>query len=272
LATGGAALCGALLGAPTLRLRGDYLALVTLGFGEVVKYAIQNLTNITDGTRGLTNLPPPMLFGFQINPDEFRWYYYITLVLLTLSVLLLRNLERSSLGRSWMAIREDELAATCMGINAARVKLAAFALGSGLAGLAGCLYAVKQTTTAGPNTYDFNLSVITLCCVILGGLGSIRGTLLGVLLLQGFDKMLTPLIDDLLQRANINPTGSAFLSLSGWRLMVFGLALILMMRFRPEGLLPAGNIKAELHRGDAKPSSGESKNAEPQSPSTGSAN
>ena len=104
-------------------------------------------------------------------------------------VVLLRNLERSRLGRAWMAIREDELAATCMGINAARVKLAAFAVGAGLAGLAGCLYATKLTSTAEPDAYDFNRSIIMLCCIILGGLGSIRGTLLGVLLLVGFDNI-----------------------------------------------------------------------------------
>ena len=96
-------------------------------------------------------------------------------------IVLLRNLERSRLGRAWVAIREDELAATCMGINAARVKLSAFALGCGLAGLAGCLYATSSRSTAGPDAFDFNRSIIMLCCIILGGLGSLRGTLLGVL-------------------------------------------------------------------------------------------
>ena len=102
---------------------------------------------------------------------------------------MLHNLERSRLGRAWVAIREDELAATCMGINAARVKLSAFALGCGLAGLAGCLYATTLTSTAGPDAFDFNRSIIMLCCVILGGLGSLRGTLLGVFLLIGFDNV-----------------------------------------------------------------------------------
>ena len=125
------------------------------------------------------------------------------------SIVLLRNLERSRLGRAWVAIREDELAATCMGINAARVKLSAFALGCGLAGMAGCLYATTLTSTAGPDAFDFNRSIIMLCCIILGGLGSLRGTLLGVFLLIGFDNVVAPILDGLIQGANINPDGQS---------------------------------------------------------------
>jgi branched-chain amino acid transport system permease protein len=257
-ATGGAALAGLLLGAPTLRLRGDYVAIVTLGFGEVTRFTLRNLEEITAGTRGLNPVPPPQLPQFMhtplgwlgIQPDwalDYRLFYYLALGLLLAVVLLLRNLERSRLGRAWVAIREDELAATCMGINAARVKLSAFALGCGLAGMAGCLYATALTSTAGPDAFDFNRSVIMLCCVILGGLGSIRGTLLGVFLLIGFDNVAAPALDGFLQRANINPGGSAWLTFSNWKLMIFGLALILMMRFRPEGLLPSRHVEVELH-------------------------
>src|SRR5262249_52430412 len=142
---------------------------------------------------------------------------------------------------AWRAIREDELAATCMGIPASRVKLSAFALGAALAGLAGCLYATKLTSTAGPDAFDFNRSMIILCCVILGGVGSIRGTLLGVFLLIGFDNVLAPVLDGLIQKSGVNASGNVFLTFSNWRLLLFGLALILMMRFRPQGLLPAGN-------------------------------
>jgi branched-chain amino acid transport system permease protein len=254
----GAAMAGLLLGAPTLRLRGDYVAIVTLGFGEVVRYTLRNLEGITGGMRSLNPVPPPQPFewfntavatiGFSPNwMADYRLFYYLTLGVLLLVAWALSNLENSRLGRAWNAIREDELAAACMGINPARVKLSAFALGAGLAGAAGCLYVTYLTNTADPNAYDFNRSITMLCCIILGGLGSIRGTLLGVLLLVGFDTVAAPAIDNWMQQANINPRGYRLLTFSNWKLMIFGLALILMMRFRPEGLLPSSRVKRELH-------------------------
>jgi branched-chain amino acid transport system permease protein len=237
-ATIGTALTGVLLGVPTLRLRGDYLALVTLGFGEVVRFSLRNFEEITGGTRSLNPIPPPGWFGLDWT-GNYRPLYYLCLLTLAVVVILLRNLENSRLGRAWQAIREDELAATCMGINAADVKLSALAVGSGLAGMAGCLYATKLTTTAGPDSYDFSRSVIIICCIILGGMGSIRGTLLGVLILVGYDNILTPQLDALIQAADINPRGNPLWTFSNWRLMVFGLALILVIRFRPAGLLPS---------------------------------
>lgn len=241
----GAALVGVVLGAPTLRLRGDYLALVTLGFGEVTRFAIRNLEEITGGTTSITGIPPPFVASWPWGAD-YRLFYYLALGVLILVVLMLRNLERSRLGRAWMAIREDELAATCMGIEAGKVKLSAFALGAGLAGLAGSLFATKLTSTAGPDAFDFNRSIITLCCVILGGLGSLRGALLGVLLLVGFDSVLSRNLDAWIQQLGDTSQTPRLLQFSSWRLMVFGLALILMMRFRPEGLLPSSRVKAEL--------------------------
>lgn len=254
-ATAGAALAGILLGAPTLRLRGDYVAIVTLGFGEVTRFTLRNLEEITAGTRGLNPVPPPQLPAVFQTPlswlglgsdwaTDYRLFYYLALGMLLGVVVLLKNLERSRLGRAWVAIREDELAATCMGINAARVKLSAFALGCGLAGMAGCLYATALTSTAGPDAFDFNRSVIILCCVIIGGLGSLRGTLLGVLLLIGFDNVVAPALDGFIQRSGV---GAGWLTFSNWKLMIFGLALILIMRFRPEGLLPSSQVEAELH-------------------------
>jgi branched-chain amino acid transport system permease protein len=286
MATLGAALFGLILGAPTLRLRGDYLAIVTLGFGEVVKVTLRNLEEITKGTKGLNPIPPPQLpdwltsiagwFGIQNQWDrDYRLFFYLSLCILAIVVLVLRNLESSRLGRAWIAIREDELAATCMGINAPRVKLAAFAVSAGLAGLAGCLYATKLTSTSDPNAYDFNRSIIMLCCIILGGLGSLRGTLLGVFLLLGFDNILSPQIDQWIQDSGIrdsavswaksvspDSTGLAsffnrVLTFSNWKLMIFGLALVLMMRFRPEGLLPSSRIKHELHH-DKEPNPAQS--------------
>jgi branched-chain amino acid transport system permease protein len=241
VATAGTAVAGVLLGVPTLRLRGDYLALVTLGFGEVVRFSLRNLEEITGGTRSLNPIPSPGWFGLDWAVN-YRPFYYLCLLVLAAVVVLLRNLDNSRLGRAWHAIREDELAATCMGINAARVKLAAVAVGSGLAGLAGCLYATKLTTTAGPDAYDFSRSIIVMCCVIVGGMGSIRGTLVGVLILIGYDNILTPVLDGWIQAANINPHGSVFLSFSNWRLMIFGVTLILIVRFRPKGLVPSKRL------------------------------
>ena len=247
----GAAVAGLLLAAPTLRLRGDYLALVTLGFGEVVRYSLQNLDEITAGTKSLSPLPPPHWSDPLQWRTDYRLFYYLILAILALVYLGLRSLERSRLGRAWVAIREDELAATCMGINAGRVKLSAFALGSALAGLAGCLYATKLSSTAQPDSFDFNRSVIILCCVILGGLGSLRGTLLGVLLLVGFDSILAPRVDSFIQ--STISSDSPYLAFSSWRLAIFGLALILMMRFRPEGLLPSLQVQHEFHHDPRAP-------------------
>jgi branched-chain amino acid transport system permease protein len=246
LAVAATGILGAVLGAPTLRLRGDYLALVTLGFGEVVRFGLRNLEEITGGTRGLNPVPAPTLpawlarLGVAGDWDrDYRLFYYLALGVVLAVLGLLHVLERSRLGRAWKAVREDELAASCMGINTARVKLSAFALGAALAGLAGCLYATKLTSTAGPDAFDFSRSTIMLCCLILGGLGNPRGALLGVLLLLGFDNVLAPILDGWIQKSGVNVSGNLFLSFSNWRLMLFGLALILMMRFRPQGLLPA---------------------------------
>jgi len=251
LATAG---IGLALGAPTLRLRGDYLAIVTLGFGEVVKVTLRNLEQITGGMKGLNPVPPPgagvSLAGidlgraFAIDP---RWFYYLSLLALAGVVIAMRRLEDSRLGRAWVAVREDELAASAMGISAVRVKLSAFAMSAAVAGLAGCLYAASLSTTADPNAYDFNRSIMVLCAVILGGLGSIPGTLLGVALLVGFDTVLAPWADSWIQQLDINPSGSSLLSFSGWRLAIFGAALVLVMRYRPEGLVPSRRLAAELH-------------------------
>jgi branched-chain amino acid transport system permease protein len=250
---------GVITTAPTLRLRGDYFALVTLGFGLITFYLIKNLDAITDGTKGLTPISPNFLPGLD-DPTlpkaghgwgnswrKYPYLYFLCLGLLTAIVIFLGNLERSRLGRAWVALREDELAASCMGLNPARLKLSAIALGAALAGLAGALFAISQDGTTDPRTYWFDRSMIAICCVILGGLGNRPGVILGVFLLVGYDQILTPIIDNWLQAQKLNPNGKEYLKVSGWRLFIFGAALILMMRFRPEGLLPAARQKRELH-------------------------
>jgi branched-chain amino acid transport system permease protein len=260
-----AALFGLLLGAPSLRLRGDYLAIVTLGFGEIVKSVLINMDQITKGTQGLNPIPSPsppawLLSIFGMDPHaasfDYRVFYYLALALLLAVTILLVWLERSRFGRAWIALREDQLAASCMGISIPRVKIRAFVVSAAIAGLAGCLYSIKQRGTSDPNEYGFSLSITMLCCVILGGLGSIRGTLLGVFVLMGFDKILSPILNSWVQDrlSDLEAGGTTlpqwadrFLSFANWRLMIFGLALILVMRFRPEGLWPSARLQHELH-------------------------
>jgi branched-chain amino acid transport system permease protein len=251
-----AGLAGLALGAPTIRLRGDYLAIVTLGFGEVTRVVILNLEHITDGPRGLNPVPAPWLPPWLATGDaaadatgrvHFLSMYYVALLLLVGLVIVFRNLERTRQGREFVALREDELASACMGINPARTKLVAFAAGAAIAGLAGALYATNLTTTAEPNTYDFNYSIMVLCCIVIGGLGSLRGALLGAAVLLGFDNVVSPLLTELLQRVAPGNNTNVLLSFSNWRWIIFGLALVLMMRFRPEGLWPSSRVKAEMH-------------------------
>lgn len=264
-----AAFAGMAATAPTLRLRGDYLALVTMGFGLIAVFVMRNLENITEGTKGLNPVSPHLLPGMEdpnlaeykrqpswgISWRRYPYFYFLCLGMLAAIYLALGMLERSRLGRAWVALREDELAASCMGLNPAKLKLAAIAIGAGIAGLAGSLYAVSQSTTADPNSYNFNRSMIALCCIILGGLGNRPGVLLGTLLLIGFDQVLTPKLDAWVQDpAVINGMpeflrGKEYTKLSMWKLGIFGLVLIVMMRFRPAGLLPESRHQHELNPG-----------------------
>jgi branched-chain amino acid transport system permease protein len=256
LAPAVAGAAGLLLGAPMLRLRGDYLAIVTLGFGEVVRVVLLNLENVTDGPRGLNPVPEPwlpqgvrtLLVGDSTASDgTLKAMYWLALLVLGVAVVSLRVLERSRAGRAFVALREDELAASCMGLDPTRIKLAAFAGGAALAGVAGCLYATNLTTTAEPNTYDFNYSIMVLCCLIIGGLGSLRGALLGAALLLGFDNVLSPLLTKALQAWIGDDSSNVLASFTNWKWLVFGSALVLMMRLRPEGLWPEARRAAELH-------------------------
>lgn len=249
-ATLGAGLAGVLLAAPTLRLRGDYLAIVTLGFGEVIKFTIKNLENITNGSKALNPIPAPNSW-LDWN-GNYKGYYYLTLIILILVVLLLRRLEDSPIGRSWFAIREDELAASCMGLNAAKVKLTAFALGAAIAGLAGSLFAASINQTGGPDSYTFNRSITVLCFLIIGGMGNLRGAIAGTFVLMGYDNIASPYLDKLGHASGLGGPISQWLGrqrelqFSDFKLVVFGLALILMMRFRPEGIFPSRRAEQEL--------------------------
>ena len=238
------AAAGAFLGAPTLRLRGDYLAIVTLGFGEIVQDLLKNLEPITKGTQGINPLPTPWFFGAPFASDTPKSWYFLFLGILLLCTVLVRNLEHSRIGRQWFAVREDELAARCMAIRPDRVKLVALAVGGGLAALGGAMLASLISSTGEPGNYDFQISILALCIVIVGGIGSMTGVIVGALVMVGMNSILLPLIGLKLQQAGIGTTMSVYLAPDNYKYMLFGLALVLMMRFRPKGIVAA---EAEDH-------------------------
>lgn len=229
---------GLLLGIPTLRLRGDYLAIVTLGFGEIVQDLLRNLEVITKGTQGINPLPAPTVLGMEISSGDSIGWYYLLLAIVMIIATLNRNLLRSGVGRGWLAVREDELAAACMGLRTMRIKLQAFAAGAGVCAVAGALWASQLGSTGEPGNYDFQLSTIVLCLVIVGGLGSISGVLVGALVMIGLNSIMLTRISEALVRNGFASTGEVWASPNNWKYMLFGVALIVMMRVRPEGLLP----------------------------------
>ncbi len=247
-----AAVFGVLLGAPTLRLRGDYLAIVTLGFGEIVPVFFLNATTVTGGTKGINPIgAPPAItaLGADIRfsaTDQRNWYWLMLGVGL-LTVFLVRRLHDSRLGRSWMAIREDEIAAASMGINLVRTKLWAFALGASFSGFAGAVYAAAFQYVH-PEQFRFSVSVMILAMVILGGLGNIYGVILGGLVIGSFDRILVEVLNEPFQRLVdlLNLPVLQDHNLAQDRFLVFGLALVLMMLLRPGGLVPNARRKAEM--------------------------
>ena len=249
-----AGIFGVILGAPTLRLRGDYLAIVTLGFGEIVPLVIKNTPNVTHGILGIAPIGTPEidLLGFQ-----FRWgidstpWYYLVLAVGALSVFLTGRLRSARIGRAWAAMREDEVAAASMGVNLVNTKLFAFALGASFSGFAGAIWAgyLQQIS---PEQFDFSVSIFVLCMIILGGIGNIWGVVLGGVILGSFDRILAELINNGI-RSIASATGSEFLrelDIVKAKGFILGVALVVMMNVRPEGIFPSGRRKAELHAGD----------------------
>jgi len=211
------AVSGLLIGAPTLRLRGDYLAIVTLGFGEITYILLINLDrpiNITGGPSGIVSIDPPSLLGYALRTNG--QYFYLFLLLMGTAVLLSRRLRDSRVGWAWQAIREDELAAQTMGINTTAAKLQAFAIGASFAGAGGCLLASWQRSVF-PDNFLFTESVNILAMVILGGVGSLPGVILGATIIVALPEV--------------------FRDFALYRLFAFGLLLMVLMIFRPNGLL-----------------------------------
>ena len=239
-----AAIAGALLGAPTLKLRGDYLAIVTLGFGEIIRVFMNNLehpVNITNGPRGLDRIDSMTFFGLDfgkaITIGDFRipsvtLYYYLFLVLVVFSVIICHRLETSRIGRAWMAIREDEIAAKAMGINTRNMKLLAFAMGATFGGVSGSMFASFQGFVS-PESFSLMESVMIVAMVVLGGLGHIPGVILGAILLAALPEVLRYVAGPLQQL-----TGGR-LDAAILRQLLIALAMISIMLLRPRGLWPA---------------------------------
>ncbi len=251
-----AAIFGILLGAPTLRLRGDYLAIVTLGFGEIVPQTFLNLSQYTNGPNGISSLDQPSLFGHAFGFASAVPYYYVLLVLIVLGVIAARNLQNSRLGRAWMAIREDELAARHMGINTTTAKLSAFALGASFSGLAGVAYAAKLNLVS-PDQFQFNVSVLVLSMLVLGGMGNIAGVIVGSFVLSFINSFLLPQSTSL-----AHTVGLVNVDFTNYRFMLYGIILVTMMLFRPEGLIPSRQRKAELREALGDPALAHQEQAE----------
>lgn len=213
-----AAVFAVLLGMPTLRLRGDYFAIVTLGLGEITRIILNNWDSMTGGPNGIAKIGRPVLAGYELHtPLDFT---YLILSLMIITIFAMRRLIASRIGRAWIAIREDEVAAEAMGINTYRMKLLAFVMASALAGIVGVFFAAKMAFVS-PESFTFSESVLILCMVVLGGMGSIPGIILGALLLIALPEL--------------------FRDFQDYRMLAFGVALVLMMVFRPQGLL--GTVK-----------------------------
>ena len=285
---------GVVLGAPTLRLRGDYLAIVTLGFGEIVPLTFKNLPNeITGGVNGITAIDPPQLPGWvdgpwlsgvgglnvvspfdinaTVNPTAF---YVIMLVLIALCVVLVNNLYGSRLGRAWMAIREDEVAAAAMGVNTVTIKLLAFSIGAAFSGFAGAFYGAKLSIVT-PESFGFVVSVTILVMVVLGGMGNIPGVIVGAILVYFVLYWLLPnapqqavaLATNLGLTAVVNPAQGTDWpgigeEINRIKYLIFGVILVSVMLLRPQGLLPSALRRAELTRGTTEGTVFDSANTE----------
>lgn len=241
-----AAAFGFVLGFPVLRLRGDYLAIVTLGFGEIIRLLLNNLTSITGGPDGISGIPKPTVFGFELarhasvegaktfneligieyNGEHMVIFLYLlALVLVAFTLFVTSRLLRMPMGRAWEALREDEIACRSLGLNPTRIKLSAFTLGASFAGLAGAFFAARQGLVT-PESFTFIESALILAVVVLGGMGSQLGVVLAAILLTALPEVARGFAE--------------------YRMLIFGLVMVLMMMWRPQGLLPASRPHVEL--------------------------
>ena len=257
-----AAFFGVLLGAPVLRLRGDYLAIVTLGFGEIIRIFLNNLNaplNITNGPQGITNIDPVRIAGVDfskaIEIGELRipsvtLYYYLFLLLTIAVILVSIRLQDSRIGRAWMAIREDEIAAKAMGIDTRNVKLLAFAMGASFGGVSGAMFASFQGFVS-PESFVLMESIVIVAMVVLGGMGHVPGVILGAVLLYAIPETLR----EIARSVQLALFGTELVAPEALRMLLFGLSMVLIMLYRPTGLWPAPShgINPLQRRGAAGP-------------------
>ncbi len=249
---------GVLLGAPTLRLRGDYLAIVTLGFGEIIRIFMNNLNapvNLTNGPQGISRIDPVSIAGMSLNASQtvfgitlpsVHLYFYLFLCFAALVAFVSHRLEKSRIGRAWMAIREDEVAASAMGINTRNLKLLAFAMGAMFGGVSGTLFAGFQGFVS-PESFSLMESIMVLCMVVLGGMGHIYGVILGGLMLALLPEILRHSVVPLQQAM----FGKIIIDPESLRMLLFGIALIVVMLYRPAGLWPSPVRRRELASDEA---------------------
>jgi len=233
------AACGCIIGYPTLRMRGDYLAIVTMGFGEIIRLVLNNWDKLTKGPNGLLGMSKPTVIYPAFTEGGLQWVvyslkslhalYYLMFIIAILTVIGVRRLDNSRIGRAWVAIREDEVAAELSGVPTTWLKLLAYAMGAAFASVVGAFFAAKLSYT-NPNFFIFMESCIVLCIVVLGGVGSIPGVILAGIILIAVPEV--------------------FRELQDYRMLAFGLAMAVMMVLRPEGLIPATRRKQELHEAD----------------------
>ena len=254
LAMGLAMLFGFLVGVPSLRLRGDYLAIVTLAFGEIMRMTLNNWETLTNGPGGIPGIYPPNILGWVV--DEPREFFYLLLVFVVIVVYLVSNIKNSRIGRAWNALREDEIASYHSGVHPTRAKMLSVVMSSGIAGLAGAIFAYYQQFI-NPTYFLFMQSVIVVCMVVLGGMGSIPGAVLGAVVLDATPEVIRQSFTSWLPRA----LGSDFLpavqqamqtDFDRYRMLIFGLVIVVMVIFRPEGLLPNQLWRREVRLEDPR--------------------
>jgi ABC-type branched-subunit amino acid transport system permease subunit len=243
---GVAMLFGVLLGAPTLRLRGDYLAIVTLGFGEIVPIVFLNADPYTKGTNGIGGIYRPDMLGISFRATDPLPYFVVMAVVVTVVMVLIYRLEDSRIGRAWMAIREDELAAAANGINTVTTKLLAFSLGASTAGFAGVINASKLTLVS-PDQFLFTVSFTVLAMVVLGGMGNIWGVAAGAFIIYNIQAVLLKQMNQFFESLPVHIPILADINFVQYQFLLYGIALVLMMLFRPEGLFPSRRRRRELH-------------------------
>ncbi|MBI4776927.1 MAG: ABC transporter ATP-binding protein [Deltaproteobacteria bacterium] len=220
-----ACLGGVLLGIPVLRMRGDYLAIVTLGFGEIIRIMLNNLDKVTNGPKGLLRIDPPSIGSFEFSTPTH--YYYLILAGCLLSAFIADRLNNSRIGRAWIAMREDQDAAALMGIDVLKYKLLAFAIGASFAGAGGIIFAARQGSIF-PDDFSLMVSINVLCLIIIGGMGSVTGVILGAVILIGVPEVLR--------------------AVALYRMLAFGALLVIMMVFRPTGFIVSSRRKLEFHK------------------------